>query len=270
MFCRNCGKETDNNSQFCIHCGTRLFQDRSQSSSPQGNVPSDHKPPQQIAAPTGKTKAIVACQKTTVSSRYPGVISPSAPPYSVVTPTMISAIQYTTVTTYRIFNIEYDKSESGWNIWKCPHCNEEVKVINRKPGARSQNELDNLVEEQDKPRRKWRIILPAIFLISLAFCITNPGTGNSSWGLFFFGVVPGLGIGYLFLAHRTRGLLDEEQESGYVYIENPQTHRFLISATTYMIDSTKGDIGREPSQDTTPESKLQIVGEVIHSPKVSR
>jgi hypothetical protein len=270
MFCGKCGKETENNSQFCIHCGNKLFQDRSLQSTPVRNVPANHQPSQKIVAPIGLTKRIIACRKTAVQEKGIGVSSYGpTPPYTVreLRNYPLSPVTYIN-TTYKVFEIEHDKSESSEKIWKCPLCNEEVKVINRKAGARSQNELDNLVEEQDKPRRKWRIILPAIFLISLGFCITNPGISNSSWGLFFFGIVPGLGIGYLFLAHKTRGPLDEEQESGYIYIENPQTHRFLISATTYMIDSTKGDIGHESSQETTPESELQIVGEIIYKPKV--
>lgn len=219
-----------------------------------------------------QTRAIVACHKTAVSSKYHGIISPSAPPYSVITPTMISAIQYTTVTTYKILNIEYDKSESGWKIWKCPHCNEEVRVINKKAGERSQEELINLEEEHNRPRRKWRIILPAIFIISLGVCLINPGTSNANWGIFLFIITPLVGLGLLMYAFVPfkNALVFEEQESGYVYIENPQAHTFLVSADSWVIDFGQGNIGYESPQPVTPESRLQNVGKIIHKVWVKR
>jgi hypothetical protein len=259
MFCGNCGKETESNSQFCIHCGNKLLQDRSLQSTPVRSVPVNHQPSQKIVAPITQTTEIVGCQKTAVSTRYPGVINPKAPPYSVIT-SHISVIIFSTVTTYKIFNVEYDKSESSEKIWKCPHCNEEVKVINRKAGKISQEDFKRLEEQHYRSRSIWKVLLPAIIIVFWALVIISPNKNGIfviAMGITVFGF-----FGLLWAFAPFKGsVVSEEQEFGYVFIENPQTHSFLVSEDS-SVDLPL--LGYESPQPITPESRLQNVGKIIH------
>lgn len=219
-----------------------------------------------------QTKEIVGCCKTAVKKEIRSTfwLGPGQkPPYTVKEMRSHFAAPTTSIfTSYKIFEIEYDKSESSEKIWKCPHCNEEVKVINKKAGSLPQKELENLSEEYDKPRRKLRIILPIIFLILLGYCIINPGTGNSSWGLFLFCATPALGICYLFFAVK-RNKIEEEYKFGFTYIENPNTHNFLVSQGSEMIDFSEGLISYESKQQPiTPESDLSNVQKIVHDNQV--
>lgn len=212
-----------------------------------------------------QTTEIIGCRKTAVSHRYDwvggGLVE--RPPYSVEETTVVFGKQTTTVTTYKIFTVEYDKGESSEKIWKCPHCNEDVKIINRKPGARSQEQLKLLEEENIKHRRKWLSTLSIISIVFWILYIINPNNNNLTLAF----IITGLAGVILFIfvdPPFKKSIVFEEQESGSTTIENSQTHGFLVPEKSALIDFGHGMIGHESPQPTRPETRHQIVGKIIH------
>lgn len=218
-----------------------------------------------------QTKEIVGCRKTAVIKEFTGSgwVGPldQKPPYTVreKREQILVIPPKSTFTSYKIFEIEYDKNESSEKIWTCPHCNEGVKVINKKAGARSQKELEKLSEELDKPRRKWRIILPLIFLIGLGYCIINPGERVGDNLVIFLLFSPLLGLAYIFGAMRL-DKYETEQKYGFIYIEKPETHNFLVSFGSYGGALEGMDIGFESKQQPiAPASDFSHVKKIIHN-----
>jgi len=108
-------------------------------------------------------QAIVGCGKTAKSVRYPGTTTgflAGKPPYSVVTMTSVSVVQYSTVTSYPVFNIDYDKNVPGTADYICPHCQEKVRITNVPP--LSSDELKRVTEERNRPHRVLGMEIPKI------------------------------------------------------------------------------------------------------------
>jgi len=213
-----------------------------------------------------RTTDIIGCRKTAVKNEPfcsmfwegPGPKPPYTMKQMYSPPLMPTRAIFT---TFKIFEVQYDKNESKETVWKCPHCNEEVKIINKKPGFLSQDELSRLAEEHYRIRKPWKIILPLAIIFCWALFFLNSDSGPIFMLALFFSVVGGIGTILAFESFENSSE-NEDQRFGYATLENPATHGFIVAKQTD--GGYCSDVGYESPQPITPETDIYITERKKH------
>jgi len=214
-----------------------------------------------------QTTEIIGCRKTAVKNEPfasifwegPGPKPPFTMKELYSPPLMPTRAIFT---TFKVFEVHYDKNESKDTVCKCPHCNEEVKILNKKPGFLSHDELSQLEEEYYRTRKPWKVILPLIIIFSWALFILNLDSGPLFMVALFVTVTGGIGTLWAYTSFKNSSE-NTEQKFGYATLENPVTHGFIVANEPD--GGINLSVGYESQQPITPETEIHIVEKKIHS-----
>jgi hypothetical protein len=125
--------------------------------------------------------------------------------------------------TYSVFDIIVHPSVSGEENYKCPYCGENVKIINHKGGFIPQEKLEPEVKKRHQMRIRFGICLIASLI--LYFIFKNPNFLSLVFQLLTLVSIIGLMVNLMPV---------NDFETGYVTIENPKNHLFVVPSIESM------------------------------------